>query len=157
VTGSTDVGIGLALLSTTAYNSGLIVEKQALGRLPALNGRRVVSLALTLLSSPRWLTGFTLMLCGLGLQVLALARGPVGVEREAVGAVRLEQHGPGPRPALGGHGGQHHRGGLGHAERHAVALGLAQPPGELGHRVRGHRVLGQDLQAGRTLRGVHEY
>ena len=39
MTGSTDVGIGLALLSTTAYNYGLIVEKQALGQLPAIGGR----------------------------------------------------------------------------------------------------------------------
>jgi drug/metabolite transporter (DMT)-like permease len=84
VTNSTDVGLALALLSTTAYNSGLIVEKQALGRLPALNGRRVVSLALTLLSSPRWMTGFTLMLCGLGLQVLALLFAPVTVVQPVI-------------------------------------------------------------------------
>jgi drug/metabolite transporter (DMT)-like permease len=77
VTGSTDGGLALALLSTTAYNSGLIVEKQALGRLPAISGRRVVSLALTLGSSPRWLTGFALMLCGLAFQVLALMLAPV--------------------------------------------------------------------------------
>lgn len=77
MTGSTDGGLALALLSTTAYNSGLIVEKQALGRLPAISGRRVVSLALTLGSSPRWLTGFALMLCGLAFQVLALMLAPV--------------------------------------------------------------------------------
>ncbi len=77
MTGSTDGGLALALLSTTAYNSGLIVEKQALGRLPAISGRRVVSLALTLGSSPRWLTGFALMLSGLAFQVLALMLAPV--------------------------------------------------------------------------------
>jgi drug/metabolite transporter (DMT)-like permease len=77
VTGNTDGGLALALLATTAYNSGLIVEKQALGRLPAISGRRVVSLALTLVSSPRWLTGFALMLCGLAFQVLALTLAPV--------------------------------------------------------------------------------
>lgn len=84
MTGSTDAGLVLALLSTTAYNSGLIVEKQALLRLPALNGRRVVALALTLLSSPRWLTGFALMLCGLGLQVLALMFAPVTIVQPVI-------------------------------------------------------------------------
>jgi len=84
VTGSTDVGLALALLSTTAYNSGLIVEKQALLRLPVLSGRRVVSLALTLLSSPRWLTGFVMMLCGLGLQVLALMFAPVTIVQPVI-------------------------------------------------------------------------
>jgi drug/metabolite transporter (DMT)-like permease len=79
VTGGADIGVGMALLATTAYNSGLIVEKQALGRLPAISGRRAVSMALTLLSSPRWLCGFALMLCGLGFQVLSLMLAPVTV------------------------------------------------------------------------------
>jgi Magnesium transporter NIPA len=84
VTGSTDGGLALALLATTAYNSGLIVEKQALGQLPAISGRRLVSLALTLGSSPRWLTGFALMLCGLAFQVLALMLAPVTVVQPAI-------------------------------------------------------------------------
>src|SRR5258708_5370252 len=66
-------------MATTAYNSGLIVEKQALGRLPAISGRRIAALALTLGSSPRWLAGFALMLCGLAFQVLALTLAPVTV------------------------------------------------------------------------------
>jgi drug/metabolite transporter (DMT)-like permease len=84
VTGSTDGGLALALLATTAYNSGLIAEKQALGQLPAISGRRIVSLALTLGSSPRWLTGFALMLCGLAFQVLALTLAPVTVVQPAI-------------------------------------------------------------------------
>jgi drug/metabolite transporter (DMT)-like permease len=84
MTGSTDGGLALALLSTTAYNSGLIVEKQALLQLPAISGRRIVSLALTLGSSPRWLSGFALMLCGLGFQVLALTLAPVTVVQPAI-------------------------------------------------------------------------
>jgi drug/metabolite transporter (DMT)-like permease len=79
MTGSTDGGLVLALLATTAYNSGLIVEKQALAVLPPINSRRILSLALTLGTSPRWLTGFALMLCGLGFQVLALTLAPVTV------------------------------------------------------------------------------
>ncbi len=84
MTGSTDGGLALALLSTTAYNSGLIVEKQALSQLPEISGRRIVSLALTLGSSPRWLSGFALMLCGLGFQVLALTLAPVTVVQPAI-------------------------------------------------------------------------
>ena len=34
-------GISLARLATTAYNVGLILEKRALGRMPALDVRRV--------------------------------------------------------------------------------------------------------------------
>jgi uncharacterized protein YbaR (Trm112 family) len=84
VTGSTDGGLALALLATTAYNSGLIVEKQALAQLPAISGRRLVRIALTLGSSPRWLTGFALMLCGLAFQVLALMLAPVTVVQPAI-------------------------------------------------------------------------
>jgi drug/metabolite transporter (DMT)-like permease len=84
VTGSTDGGLALALLATTAYNSGLIVEKQALGRLPAISSRRVISLALTVGSSPRWLIGFALMLCGLAFQVLALTLAPVTVVQPVI-------------------------------------------------------------------------
>ncbi len=84
MTGSTDGGLALALLATTAYNSGLVVEKQALGRLPMTGGRRVVSLALTLASSPRWLAGFGLMLCGLAFQVLALTLAPVTVVQPVI-------------------------------------------------------------------------
>ena len=84
MTGSTDGGLALALLATTAYNSGLVVEKQALGRLPAISGRRVVSLALTVASSPRWLAGFGLMLCGLAFQALALTLAPVTVVQPVI-------------------------------------------------------------------------
>jgi drug/metabolite transporter (DMT)-like permease len=77
VTGSTDLGLALALLSTTAYNSGLIVEKQALAQMPSISARKIISVGLRLLSAPRWLAGFALMLCGLGFQVLALMLAPV--------------------------------------------------------------------------------
>jgi drug/metabolite transporter (DMT)-like permease len=84
VTGGAIGGLALALLATTSYNTGLIVEKQALGRLPAISARRLVSVALTLASSPRWLAGFGLMLCGLALQVLALTLAPVTVVQPAI-------------------------------------------------------------------------
>jgi drug/metabolite transporter (DMT)-like permease len=77
VSGNTDTGLALAFLATTAYNSGLIVEKQALGRLPAIGGGRIMSSVLSLAASPRWLAGFTMMLFGLAFQVLALIFAPV--------------------------------------------------------------------------------
>ena len=73
------VGIPLALLTTVAYNLGLILEKRALGRMPAINLRRVVRLIFSLLTNPAWLAGFALMLTGLALQVLVLTIEPVNV------------------------------------------------------------------------------
>ena len=86
MTGSTDVGIGLALVSTTAYNYGLIVEKQALGQLPAIGAGRIVSFVASLATSPRWLAGFTLMLFGLAFQVLALIFAPVTLVQPVIAA-----------------------------------------------------------------------
>ncbi len=76
MTGSTDTGLALALLAATAYNSGLIVEKQALAQIPAAR-RGVAAFAAALATSPRWLAGFTMMLFGLAFQVLALLLAPV--------------------------------------------------------------------------------
>jgi drug/metabolite transporter (DMT)-like permease len=80
------VGIGLALLSTTSYNYGLIVEKQALGQLPAIRGGRIASFVASLATSPRWLAGFTLMLFGLAFQVLALIFAPVTLVQPVIAA-----------------------------------------------------------------------
>ena len=61
-------GIPLALLATTAYNVGLVLEKRALGQMPALDIRRVPQMIVSLLTSRAWLTGFALMLTGLACQ-----------------------------------------------------------------------------------------
>lgn len=79
MTVTASAGIPLALLATISYNTGLILEKRALRGLPAIDARRVLSLARTLLSAPPWLAGFALMLCGLAFQVLALMSAPVTV------------------------------------------------------------------------------
>ena len=71
------IGIPLALLATTAYNVGLVLEKRALDRLPSIDVRRVVSLVRMLLSAPQWLAGFALMLCGLAFQTIVLSFEPV--------------------------------------------------------------------------------
>ena len=72
-------GISLALLATTAYNVGLIQEKRALGRMPALDVRRIPRLVTGLLTDPAWLAGFALMLLGLACQTAVLTFEPVSV------------------------------------------------------------------------------
>jgi uncharacterized membrane protein len=72
-------GIPLALLAATAYNAGLIVEKRALGQMPALDLRRVPHVIVGLLASRTWLSGFALMLTGLACQVIVLTFEPVSV------------------------------------------------------------------------------
>jgi drug/metabolite transporter (DMT)-like permease len=72
-------GISLALLAATAYNVGLIQEKRALARMPALDLRRVPRLIVGLVTEPAWLAGFALMLVGLACQVVVLTFEPVSV------------------------------------------------------------------------------
>ena len=72
-------GIALALLAATAYNVGLIQEKRALGRMPALDLRRVPRVVASLLADPAWLAGFALMLVGLACQIVVLTFEPVSV------------------------------------------------------------------------------
>ena len=76
---ATYAGIPLALFTTSAYNTGLILEKRALGRMPALEVRRVTHVVGSLLASPAWLAGFALMLTGLACQVIVLTFEPVSV------------------------------------------------------------------------------
>src|SRR3984885_5534055 len=76
---SSYTGIALALLSATAYNVGLIQEKRALGRMPALDLRRVPRVIVSLLTDPAWLAGFALMLLGLACQIVVLTFEPVSV------------------------------------------------------------------------------
>ena len=70
-------GIALALLSAAAYNVGLIQEKRALGRMPALDVHRVPHVIASLLADPAWLAGFALMLLGLACQIVVLTFEPV--------------------------------------------------------------------------------
>ena len=72
-------GVPLALLTTSAFNTGLILEKRALGQMPTLDARRVAHVVGSLLASPAWLAGFALMLTGLACQVIVLTFEPVSV------------------------------------------------------------------------------
>ena len=72
-------GISLALVATTAYNVGLILEKRALGRMPTLDIRHVPRVVVSLLTSRAWLAGFALMLTGLACQTVVLTFEPVSI------------------------------------------------------------------------------
>jgi drug/metabolite transporter (DMT)-like permease len=72
-------GIPLALLATTAYNVGLILEKRALGRMPTLDIRRVPRMVVSLLTSGAWMAGFAMMLTGLACQIVVLTFEPVSI------------------------------------------------------------------------------
>src|SRR5262249_20328179 len=70
----------------TAYHLGLILEKRALERLPAIDARHALRLLRILLTAPAWLAGFGLMLCGFVLQVVALTHAPVSVVQPILGS-----------------------------------------------------------------------
>jgi Magnesium transporter NIPA len=72
-------GIPLALVTTSAFNTGLILEKRALDRMPALNVRKVTVLIVSLLANPAWLAGFALVATGLALQVIVLTFEPISL------------------------------------------------------------------------------
>lgn len=80
------MAVVVALAATTAYHLGLILEKGALARLPAIDARHAGRLLRVLLTAPPWLAGFCLMLCGFGLQVVALTLAPVSVVQPLLGS-----------------------------------------------------------------------
>jgi hypothetical protein len=72
-------GIPLALVTTSSFNTGLILEKRALDRMPALNVRKVAAVIASLLANPAWLAGFALMATGLACQVIVLTFEPISL------------------------------------------------------------------------------
>lgn len=73
------LGIPLAMTATTAYSTGLVLEKRALGSMPDLDLRRPWLVIIRLMSESAWLAGFALMLTGLACQTTALTIAPVSV------------------------------------------------------------------------------
>lgn len=73
------LGVVLAIATTLAYNAALVLEKGALAGMPPVNVRLPVNLARMLVTSPRWMAGFGLMLVGLASQLVALTRVPMTV------------------------------------------------------------------------------
>jgi uncharacterized protein YbaR (Trm112 family)/drug/metabolite transporter (DMT)-like permease len=75
----TDAGVAIALVATTIYNVGFVLEKRALTYLPVIDVRRLWSLLRTLFTAPGWLAGFALILIGMVLQLIVLALEPLTV------------------------------------------------------------------------------
>jgi hypothetical protein len=76
---ATALAIPLALLTTSAFNAGLIVEKQALSKMPPLQLSRVGQTVLRLLTAPAWLAGLALVVTGLAMQVIILTFEPISL------------------------------------------------------------------------------
>ena len=75
----THFGVAIALVATTIYNVGFVLEKRALTYLPAIDAHRIVSLLRTLFTAPGWLAGFALILTGMVLQLVVLSLEPLTV------------------------------------------------------------------------------
>ncbi len=80
------VAIPLALATTSVFNAGLIVEKRALSRMPALSPRQPGRAIAGLLSSPAWLAGLAMIVTGLGCQVVVLALEPISLVQPVLAA-----------------------------------------------------------------------
>ncbi|MGV9690324.1 hypothetical protein ACWDUX_14535 [Streptomyces sp. NPDC003444] len=107
-------GVGAALIANLLYSVGFVLEKRALGGLPALSAGRPVRVVVTLVTSPLWLAGALALAAGFAAQLvvyrtlpIAAAQGifvsglvlllllssavlgerPTGRERHALGAV----------------------------------------------------------------------
>lgn len=72
-------GVPLALVATSAYNAGLILEKRALEEMPSIDVRRLFDFVRDLLSTPAWFAGFVLILIGLGCQFVVLSIEPLTI------------------------------------------------------------------------------
>jgi drug/metabolite transporter (DMT)-like permease len=72
-------GVVLALATTLAYNAGFVLEKGALAALPPLNIRLPLILIRMLVTNPRWLAGFGLIITGVAGQLVVLTRIPLTV------------------------------------------------------------------------------
>jgi drug/metabolite transporter (DMT)-like permease len=72
-------GILLAVLSVIMYTVGMVMEKLATRRLPAIHARRSIQLVKTLVRDPLWLLGFVFLALGLATQALALTLAPISI------------------------------------------------------------------------------
>ncbi|MFD4137503.1 hypothetical protein [Streptomyces sp. NPDC058572] len=70
-------GVGAALLANVLYSVGFVLEKRALGHLPALSTRRPVRVVLVLLTSPLWLVGSLALAAGFAAQLVVYRALPI--------------------------------------------------------------------------------
>jgi hypothetical protein len=82
--------LAVTLVSASALSFGYLLEHSAVRTLPPLTIRHPIRSVLLLLRTPRWVTGFTIEVCGWGLYVLALALAPLSlVQATAAGGVGI--------------------------------------------------------------------
>ncbi|MEV4943531.1 hypothetical protein [Streptomyces zaomyceticus] len=70
-------GVGAALLANTLYSTGFVLEKRALGALPALSAQHPVRVVVTLMTSPLWMTGSLALVAGFGAQLVVYRTLPI--------------------------------------------------------------------------------
>ncbi len=84
------LALGITLLSSCALNVGYLIEHSVAARLPRLSSRHPLQSARLLLSSRRWLAGFTVEIVGWLLYVAALALAPLSlVQATAAGGIGI--------------------------------------------------------------------
>ncbi|MDQ0841233.1 MULTISPECIES: hypothetical protein [unclassified Streptomyces] len=70
-------GVGAALMANLLYSVGFVLEKKALGRLPALSAGRPVHVVLVLLTSPAWIAGSLALAAGFAAQLIVYRALPI--------------------------------------------------------------------------------
>lgn len=70
-------GVAAALLANVLYSTGFVLEKRALGNLPALTAGRPLRLIRSLLGSPAWLAGSLALAAGFGAQLAVYRTLPI--------------------------------------------------------------------------------
>ncbi|MGW1993977.1 hypothetical protein [Embleya sp. NPDC001921] len=70
-------GVAAALLANVLYSTGFVLEKRALGSLPALTAGRPLRLIRSLLGSPAWLAGSLALAAGFGAQLAVYRTLPI--------------------------------------------------------------------------------
>jgi drug/metabolite transporter (DMT)-like permease len=79
MTSHVGVGIALAVFSAALYNTGIVLEKLATTRMPAVHARRSLAMLRVLFRSPLWDLGCVLVVLGLATQVVALTLIPISL------------------------------------------------------------------------------
>ncbi|MCX4506089.1 MULTISPECIES: hypothetical protein [Streptomyces] len=70
-------GVGAALVANALYSVGFVVEKRALGSLPALSAGRPLRVIRVLLTSPLWIVGALALAAGFGAQLIVYRALPI--------------------------------------------------------------------------------
>lgn len=70
-------GVGAALVANLLYSVGFVLEKRALGRLPALSAGRPVRTVAILATSPAWIAGSLALAAGFAAQLVVYRTLPI--------------------------------------------------------------------------------